>query len=856
MFNTTKNSKNLSMLSIAFMLCMASLFIDCGKGGGETSTSTSASTSAPAPTTCQNGSGAVGACVSCDAGFRLEVGLCNPIPGAPCADGSGSAGACVSCNTGFVLAGGSCFAQVNVSFDLNGGTGGVAPAPLPLRAGESVTVPGIGDATLDGFTFIGWSTLRTNAGTDFVRAGNTYIIPAVRVPSGTLTLYATWGEAYTVTYSLNGGVGSAPSPSVGVAGAEVTLRSLTLSGLNNNRPANASASPTDGFFGWGVNADGTGITWYTANQSVLFASNTTLYALWYYSINYDCGEGTATTPANFPIRTTARTGEVLTNLPLTGCSRILTSTPRAIIGWSTAGNAPYITTMPNGPITLRAVYGNIVDLDGDGLIEISTAEQLNNMRYNLAGTNWKTSADDAGSAVGCPPSRCRGYELTTNIDFATTKWGTSSAYAGDDRVTAGWEPIGNCGSNEACNDATDTPFMATFEGRGFEIRNLYINRPSNTNETGLFGALSVGTLNQVALVSVAVRGKSYTGGLVGFQNGATTNNSYVRGIVIANNSNTGGLVGFQNGGTVGSSYFIGTIMGSANFTGGLVGHQNTGVINNSYATGAVTSSGIDTGGLVGNQQYGGTVNNSYTAVTVTGSSNFTGGLVGNQNTGVINNSYATGAVTGSVDTGGLVGNQNTGVINNSYATGAVTGSGIDTGGLAGFQNSGTINNSYATGAVTGSGNFTGGLVGNQNTGTINNSYATGAVTGPTYVGGLVGQQNLGSTVSNSYATGIVSATDATSIKGGLVGFQNGNNTVNGSYWNTTTTGQMFSYGGTGAQGLSTENMQLATVGATIRGLGTCFNFLGNNRYPQLYTWDTSLATPACTTTPLFGPNGN
>jgi len=149
------------------------------------------------------------------------------------------------------------------------------------------------------------------------------------------------------------------------------------------------------------------------------------------------------------------------------------------------------------------------------------------------------------------------------------------------------------------------------------------------------------------------------------------------------------------------------IIGDHN-VGGLVGY-NYSVINNSYATGSVTG---------GNGTY-----------------NSIGGLVGHNFT-VINNSYFTGNVTGGNgywnNVGGLIG-KNDGKVNTSYATGRVAGgSGGNDGGLIG-RNNGTVNTSYATGNVAGKNgnynyNWIGGLVG-YNTGLINNSYATGSVTG-------------------------------------------------------------------------------------------------------------------------------
>ncbi|MCX8513544.1 MAG: hypothetical protein ORN26_00540 [Candidatus Pacebacteria bacterium] len=78
-----------------------------------------------------------------------------------------------------------------------------------------------------------------------------------------------------------------------------------------------------------------------------------------------------------------------------------------------------------------------VDSDGDGLIEISTIEQLNNIRYNLSGSSYKTSAADSGLSSGCPITSitringssgtgCYGYELTKSIDFNSPSSYTSN----------------------------------------------------------------------------------------------------------------------------------------------------------------------------------------------------------------------------------------------------------------------------------------------------------------------------------------------------------------------------------------------------------------------------------------------
>ena len=188
--------------------------------------------------------------------------------------------------------------------------------------------------------------------------------------------------------------------------------------------------------------------------------------------------------------------------------------------------------------------------------------------------------------------------------------------------------------------------------------------------------------------------------------------------------------------------------------------------------------------------------------TVT-STAYVGGLVG-ANSGTVSNSYSTGNVTGEWAVGSLVGN-NLGTVSNSYSTGNVT-SDYGVGGLAG-GNSGTVSNSYATGNVTGK-ESAGGLVGTNN-GTVVNSYAVGNVTGNSHVGGLVG-----------YSEG----------------------TVTNSFWNTETSGQATSDGGTGRTTAQMQNIVtfsgaswniIAVTNSSVRNPAYIWNIVNNTTYPFL-----------------------
>lgn len=286
-----------------------------------------------------------------------------------------------------------------------------------------------------------------------------------------------------------------------------------------------------------------------------------------------------------------------------------------------------------------------------GYTIIKTAQDLDNIRNNV---------DADGHVVGK-------YILMNDIDL--------SAYDN-------WEPIGD----------KDNSFSGIFDGNGYIINNLTINRTSE-QYIGLFGHVTNAEIKNVGLDKGNVSGYRYIGAIVGYaESGSNIKNCYA----------TCKVTGYYKQG---------------DYKGGLVG-INLGTISNSYATGDVTQSN--------------------------GAGDWAGGLVGS-NIGTIMNCFATGAVYGFSMTGGLVG-ENKGTITQSYSTGSVTGHTI-TGGLVG-ENKGsgaTISDCYTTGSVAGDENI-GGLVGwnfiyaPKNGGGIYNSYATGSVYGKDDpIGGLVGR---------------------------------------------------------------------------------------------------------------------
>jgi parallel beta-helix repeat protein len=328
---------------------------------------------------------------------------------------------------------------------------------------------------------------------------------------------------------------------------------------------------------------------------------------------------------------------------------------------------------------------------------------------------------------------------------------------------------------------------------GVENVGGFVGRLYDADESEIINSYATGTATGVSKI----------GGFIGHCEAlCTVHNSYAQGNAIGT-TRVGGLVGYFNSpqGTITNSSATGNVTGSGNYVGGLIGEMYQGTITTSFATGTVNGNN-NVGGLVGYNDEG-TVTNSSATGTVNGNSGV-GGLVGEKYDGTVTNSSATGNVTGTIRVGGLVGSMSDGTITNSSATGTVTGSGNYVGGLIGLNMDGTISQSYATGSVTGNDDV-GGLVGfvipDSGSAQVNNSYATGAVTGNSRVGGLLGSLADGSILLNSYSTGSVSGN---SNVGGLIGQTSG--TTTNSFWDTQTSNQSTSDGGTGRTTVQMKNI--------------------------------------------------
>jgi hypothetical protein len=225
-------------------------------------------------------------------------------------------------------------------------------------------------------------------------------------------------------------------------------------------------------------------------------------------------------------------------------------------------------------------------------LEIRTWYDLDAVRNNLGGNH--TLMNDLNSTTA-------GYE---ELASPTANQG------------AGWQPIG---FSTPQGPTAYRGFAGTFDGHGYEIHDLYINRPDE-DRVGLFGETGEEcVIKDMGVVNVTVIGGDAVGSLMG-TNVGTVSNSYSTGSV-SGVSWVGSLVG-ANWGTVSNSYSSGNITGISR-VGGLIGANGPGkTVSNSYSTGNVTGD-EDIGGLVGYSE--GTVSGSFWDIETSGQSTSDGG---------------------------------------------------------------------------------------------------------------------------------------------------------------------------------------------------------------------------------------
>jgi len=323
---------------------------------------------------------------------------------------------------------------------------------------------------------------------------------------------------------------------------------------------------------------------------------------------------------------------------------------------------------------------------------------------------WESLADKHYCQVGDVGSGTEGdpYEISNCAQLQAMENNLSAYYELVNNIdcsetsTWNWDGAKYKGFEPIGNN-TDR-FSGGFDGNSYVISNLHINNIRYYK--GLFGYIDSGVeISNVGLEDVDIAGRRYVGGLVGFNNNGLVENSYTTGSV-SGNHHVGGLVGYTDIGVIDNCYSTASVSGVYENIGGLVGYAySVATVEDSYATGSVSGGRYanNIGGLIGKAYPNPSIRRCYATGDVSGK-HYMGGLIGYAYGCNINNTYATGDVSYGEYIGGLIGYLESGYLDNSYATGDVRGS-IFGGGLVGNVYNGDIDHSFATGGVGGGNNY-------------------------------------------------------------------------------------------------------------------------------------------------------
>ncbi len=179
-----------------------------------------------------------------------------------------------------------------------------------------------------------------------------------------------------------------------------------------------------------------------------------------------------------------------------------------------------------------------------------------------------------------------------------------------------WSPIGT----------ETTPFTAVFDGQNHEIKNLYINVPTE-NYQGLFGKISsTAELKNFAVTFGSISGNDYVGCVVGYNDGGKISHCYNMAEIPKANKYVGGIVGY-NVGSIEYAYNVGLLLELDQYGGGITGYNAaTGTVQYVYSA-ADAWKGKDNGALVGKNE--GTFANAYWDNQMSSTVNGDGSTLGN-----------------------------------------------------------------------------------------------------------------------------------------------------------------------------------------------------------------------------------
>lgn len=320
-----------------------------------------------------------------------------------------------------------------------------------------------------------------------------------------------------------------------------------------------------------------------------------------------------------------------------------------------------------------------------GDLEINTIEDL---------VRFSKSVNSGNSYKGKTVSLMRTLDFNEDSSYANPT-DTSFGDLNEDGVVEGIKNELTTGIGFTPIGTSTSKFMGTFDGRGNEIKNLYI-MVNIDSAIGLFAYIEGAEIKNCGVTGEVVNNNytyvdSNAGGIVGDAITSKISNCHSYATIKAYDV-IGGIVAKIQNTTIENSYNIGEIISNnGGYIGGIVGEidENDSVINKCYNLGIIKMQTIGTGISVSEGGIVGWVNGNNNIVkecnnignvkfsTTSGFFYFVGGLIGRiENNNIVINSYNTGniEITGeySMYTGGICGYGGSyALISNCYNIGGI-----------------------------------------------------------------------------------------------------------------------------------------------------------------------------------------
>jgi uncharacterized repeat protein (TIGR02543 family) len=283
-----------------------------------------------------------------------------------------------------------------ITFNGNGSTSGT----MATETASSSTVLNANAFVRDGYTFLYWNTAANGSGVNY-QSSYTYSFAA------SITLYAIWGQNFSVVYNGNtNDSGSAPGTQTSyVGGAPLTLQTNT----------GILAKSGYLFAGWNTSPNGSGTSYALGQTNTTLAGGVTLYAQWLgatYVVLYTSNNGTSGTAPSSQSYTYGTAG-----ITLRSNTGTLARTGYTFAGWNTS---------PDGTGTAFVVSQANVTFSQDTVLFAQwTANQTTvTYVYNSA---------DGGNAISAAVYSTGGSALVlptpTRVGYAFGGWYSESGLA-------------------------------------------------------------------------------------------------------------------------------------------------------------------------------------------------------------------------------------------------------------------------------------------------------------------------------------------------------------------------------------------------------------------------------------------